>query len=93
MAPQKPGVQSWDIAAYTVTETAKFRTARAAGKMVAGVLNKIGAPEETFGLTGGNWKCDDAGVSYSSGDWLATLTWTKSGDEKGWDAEMYGRAK
>ena len=88
--PTKPGEESFDTAVYTVTETARFRTASAAGAMVAAKLNKIGTPMEDFGLTGGNWKCDDAEVSWNGKYWLARLTWTRSGDDRGWDPDLYG---
>ena len=89
--PTKPGEESFDTAVYTVTETARFRTAAAAGAMVAAKLNKIGTPTEDFGLTGGgDWKCDDAEVSWSGKYWLARLTWTRSGDDRGWDPDLYG---
>ena len=90
--PLKPGVESFDTAVYTVTETARFRTAAAAGAMVAAKLNRIGAPAETFGNSGGNWKCDDAGVSWNGKYWLARLTWTRSGEDDGWDGDIYGSA-
>ena len=90
--PKYPGTHSYDLATYTITETAKFSSARKAGQMIAGKLNQIGKPEEDFGLTsaGFNWKCDDATVSYNGGDWFATLTWTRSSDNKGWIPEIYG---
>ena len=87
--PEKPGVEGYDIAVYSVTETAKFRSAKQAGQMVANVLNKIGSPNNNFGISGGNWKCDDATVSWDGKRWLATLTWTRSGDESGWDTDLY----
>ena len=90
--PAKPGVDSFDTAVYTVTEAARFRTASAAGSMVAAKLNKIGAPSETFGNSNGNWKCDDAEVSWSGKYWIAKLTWTRSADDSGWDSELYGSA-
>lgn len=89
--PQKPGVDSYDMATYSVTESARYRSASAAGRMVANKLNKIGSPEQTFGISGGNWKCDDASVSYAGKYWLATLTWTLSGNDKGWDKELYDK--
>lgn len=87
--PLMPGVESYDIATYSITESARFRTARAAGSMVAGSLNRIGRPAETFGISGGNWKCDDASVSWTGKYWLATLTWTRSGDSQGWNSRLY----
>ena len=90
--PKFPGVNSYDVATYSITETVKFSSASKAGTVVSGKLNQIGKPEEDFGLTGSgfNWKCDDATVSYNGGDWFATLTWTRSGDNKGWNPELYG---
>ena len=90
--PTYPGLTSYDVAVYTVTETAKFSSAKKAGQMIAKKLNQIGKPEEDFGLTpaGYDWKCDDATISYNGGDWFATLTWTRSGDNKGWIPEIYG---
>ena len=61
--------------------------------MVAGKLNQIGRPEEDFGMTpsGYNWKCDNATVSWNGKYWLATLTWTRSGNNKGWDPDTTGQ--
>lgn len=87
--PVKPGVSSYDTATYTITESARFGTAKAAGRMVANTLNKVGMPNEVFGITGGDWKCDDAGVSWSGKYWLATMTWTRSGGAEGWDKDLY----
>lgn len=90
--PKYPGVNSYDVATYTVTETAKYKSAKAAGQSIGRKLNQIGKPDEDFGMTpsGYNWKCDDATVSYNGGDWFATVTWTRSGDDKGWNTDLYG---
>ncbi len=90
--PDFPGVNSYDVAVYSITETAKYKSAKAAGQAIGRKLNQIGKPDEDFGLTpaGYNWKCDDATVSYNGGDWFATATWTRSGDNKGWNRELYG---
>lgn len=87
--PLKPGVESYDVATYQVTESAKFPSPARAGKMIAGRLNKITKPDQTFGIVGGNWKCDSASVSWNGKYWIATLSYTKSGDEKGWDTDLY----
>ena len=87
--PRKPGVESIDYATYSITESTRFSNQNSAGKFCAGKLNKIGFPEVTFGIKGGNWKCDDASVSWTGEYWLATLTWTKSGGNKGWDQSLY----
>ena len=88
-APTKPGVEHYDLTAYTVIETARFRSAARAGRMVAGTLNRIGTPANTFGITGGNWKCEDAEVSWRGNCWVAQLRWTRSGDTN-WDPDLYG---
>ena len=87
--PLKPGVETYDIAVYSITETAKFQSANAAGKFASGSLNAIGSPGTTFGISGGDWKCDDASVFYDGEAWFATLTWTLSGDKDGWDKDLY----
>ena len=91
--PLKLGQDNYEISTYSITETAKFRSARSAGRMVAGKLNQIGRPEEDFGMTpsGYNWKCDNATVSWNGKYWLATLTWTRSGNNKGWDPDTTGQ--
>lgn len=89
--PTKPGVESYDFATCQVVESAKFSSAKSAGKMIVGKMNRIGTPVETFGLTGGNWKCDAASISWTGKYWLATLTWTLSGDDKGWDLDFYDK--
>ena len=87
--PLKPGTDTFDVAVYSVTETAKYSSSSAAGKSVANQLNKIGSPGNKFGIGGGNWKCDDASVFYDGEDWFATCTWTLSGNSNGWDKEIY----
>ncbi len=89
--PVKPGVTSYDVPVYTITESVRFRTEGQAGDYVTGVLNKIVNPQNDFGLTSGgfNFKCDAATVGWTGRYWLATLTYTRSGDNKGWDADLY----
>ena len=81
--------ENFDVATYSITESARFANAKLAGRMVANHLNRIGTPSETFGITGGNWKCDNATVAWTGKYWLATLTWTRSGDDQGWDRDLY----
>ena len=91
--PSKPGVNSYDVGTYQITEVARFRSMEAAGKMIQNLLNTICMPAYTFGITGGDWKCDGASVSYNGKYWLATLTYTRSGDEGGWDDDLYAETK
>lgn len=89
IAPIKPGVESIDYATYSVTESARFSNERKAGQFCNEMLNRIGSPDNTFGLKG-EWKCDDAAVSWSGEYWLATLTWTRAGGaKKAWDKDLY----
>lgn len=88
--PTLPETESFEAAVYTVTETIRCRTAAAAGALVANRLNSIGSPENAFGITGGNWKCSDASVSWGGKYWLATLSWSHSYGSGGWNAELYG---
>jgi len=89
--PEMPGQDTFDVATYSITEVAKFRSAGAAGRMIANTANKLGRPVEDFGLTpsGYNWKCDNVSVSYNGRAWFATLTWTRSGNNKGWNMKPY----
>ena len=87
-APTKPGVDRYDLATYTVIETARFRSAERAGRMIAGTLNRIGTPANTFGISGGSWKCEDAEVAWRGNCWVAQLRWTRS-DDAGWDSDLY----
>ncbi len=87
--PRKPGVSSYDVASYSITETARFRSHTTAGKMAANALNRIGTPCTVFGISGGNWKCDDAEVSWNGRFWLARLNWSHSCSESGWDSDLY----
>ena len=59
------------------------------GKMAAGSLNRLGTPSNTFGIAGGNWKCDDAEVRWDGKCWVARLTWTHSGGRQSWDGDLY----
>lgn len=89
--PTMPGVEVYDFAVYVVTISAKYRSATAAGTAMAKYINEIKTPDEDFGLTktGYNWKMDDCSVSYSGSAWIATMTYTRSGDNKGWDTRLY----
>jgi len=92
--PTKPGVEAVDRITAVVTETCYFRTDKQASNFVVGRLNKIKAayPTDTFGIVGGNWKCDRATVNWNGKKWVATLTYTHSGDDKGWDKDLYEEA-
>ena len=58
--------------------------------MVANTLNKVNVdPVINTGITGGDWKCDDVSVQWHEKYWLATLNWTRSGDDKGWNKRLY----
>lgn len=92
--PTKPGVEAVDRITAVVTETCYFRTDKQAATFVGNRLNKIKAayPSDTFGITEGNWKCDRATVNWNGKKWVATLTYTHSGDSAGWDKDLYQEA-
>ena len=87
--PTMPGVRSWDTTNYVIHETIRCKSMSAAGTLVANELNKIGTPSYTFGITGGNWKCDSARVHWYSTFWLAELTWTRSSEGTSWNSTLY----
>lgn len=88
-APKKLGYTSYELSTYVIRETVRCRTSSAAGKICANKMNKIGKPDNDFGITGGNWKCDGVSVRWNGKYWLATLTYTRSGDNNGWDKDLY----
>jgi hypothetical protein len=87
--PVLPGVQSYDRALYTQTESARFRKRTDAVSSIAQYANKIGTPINDPGspFVSGKWKCDNASVTWNNEYWLATLTWTYSPD--GWSSLLY----
>lgn len=87
--PTKPGVEYYDLACFVVTETAKYGSATAAGDAVSKKINTITNPDNTFGITGGNWKLDEVTVQYNGKNWYANSVFTRSGDDSGWDTEIY----
>jgi len=89
--PTKPGVTSWDTATTCVRESVRCRNATAAGKVIRGIINKRGTPSNTFGITGGDWKCDSIRVYWHEHYWIAQCLWTKSVDGFSWDKDLYGQ--
>lgn len=84
--PTKPGVQYYELACFVVTISAKYRSANSAGNAISRSMNTITSPSEDFGL-GGEWKYDDASVSYDGKHWIATSTYSRAVDE--WDKDLY----
>ena len=84
----KPGVESVDMATWTVTETVKVRNFSDGIKLCGDRLNKIVAP--IYGPAArGNWKCDDVNLGWGGKYWLVTMNYTLSGNAKGWDTDFY----
>jgi len=67
----------------------KFRSASDAGTAINKNINKIVAPTNTFGITGGNWKLDSSTIHYTGSYWLASMIFTHS--PTGWDESCYGQ--
>lgn len=88
--PTKPGVDYYDWAIFVVTESAKYRSASAAGNAIDKSINTITPPNNTFGLNWGDWKLSEANVSWDGKAWIATCVYEHSGDQNGWDADIYG---
>ena len=59
------------------------------GNAISKKINTITSPENTFGISGGNWKLDEVNVIFNGKYWVANSVFTRSGDEKGWDTEIY----
>lgn len=86
--PTKPGVEYYDFAYFVVTESAKYRSAAAAGTAVSKKINKIVSPDTTFGLAG-EWKLDETSIQYTGSYWIGTNVYTRAGDSNGWDKDLY----
>lgn len=84
--PQKPGVQYYDLAIFVVTISAKYRSATSAGNAIKKSINTVTSPDQDFNL-GGQWKYDDASVSYDGKHWIATSTYSRAVDK--WDSDLY----
>lgn len=93
--PRMKGMKTFDWSVYTITETGKHGSKNQTAWVAASALNSIVDEPMLgdFGLTaklGGNWKVDDANVYFDGKNWVADLVYTKSGDDKGWNAVTYG---
>lgn len=86
--PTKAGVQYYDWACFVVTQLSRYRSSSAAGNAVNKTINTISSPDNTFGLSG-QWKHDEANISYDGNDWICTSVYTLAGDYKGWDKDIY----
>ena len=88
--PTKPGTQYVEYSYYTVTQKSKYLTASAAGTALNKNINKLVAPQNTFGLTGNNkWKLDGGQIFYDGKVWICTNTYSYSLDSQGWDTDLY----
>lgn len=94
--PTKPGVQSIDCFTYQITEYGEYDSEEDAAWVCENVINQI-RPKPLLGNMGikksGDWKCDSAAIRHNGQSWEAELIWTLSGDENGWDVELYEKAK
>ena len=91
--PLKPGVQYYDWACFVITESQRFKSATAAGNAINKSINTITSPTNTFGLSGGgyNFKLDQVSVQWDGKSWIANSVYTRSGDNLGWDEDIYGQ--
>lgn len=96
--PTKPGVESFDYHTYQIIETGEYPTEKYAAWVTDILADRVRDKPllGDFGLSarlpGRNWKCDDASVEYNGKRWTASMTWTMSGDDAGWDPDLYDAA-
>lgn len=84
---QMPGVESYDLSYFVVTVQSSYRTASAAGSAISKTINTVITNfQYDFGL-GGEWKLDDATVSYHGNVWIGSNTYTRAVDA--WDGRLY----
>lgn len=86
--PIYPGQDFYDFAVFVVTESAKYRSANAAGTAINKNINTITPPSNTFGLNYGNFKLDQSNVFWDGRSWIATSVYSHSPD--GWNTDFYG---
>lgn len=99
-SPTKPGVEHWERHTYQITEYGEYHNEQSATWVCDILLDRYRSEPllGDFGLSemlsgsGWNWKCDDANVEYNGKHWVATLVWTLSGDNDGWDQDLYDAA-
>ena len=84
--PQKPGVETFDVALFVVTETEKYGSLSQASNAVNSNINTIISPQNDFNL-GGSWKYDDARVYFNGKYWVVESTYTRAYDT--WDTDLY----
>ena len=92
-APTMPGVQTYDMASYTMTEGARYRSFRSAVIDMGRRLNKIVQPftrVPELEIEGATWKCDDVAIQWTGKYWIGTYTYTLSGPG-GWNDKLYTR--
>lgn len=88
--PTKQGVEYVEFSYYQVTQKSKYLSASDAGTALNKNINKLVAPQNTFGLTGSNrWKLDGGQIYYDGKVWICTNTYSYSLDSQGWDTDLY----
>lgn len=82
------------MACFVITESQRFGSATAAGNAINKNINTITSPSNTFGLSGGgyNFKLDECSVQWDGKSWICTSVYTRSGDNLGWDTDIYGNS-
>lgn len=88
--PEMAGVESRDVSTYSLTISSRYSSFSEAVKEIANKLNAVVSdPGIKTGILGGNWKCDDASLGWHEKYWLVTWTYTRSGDDSGWNKKLY----
>lgn len=96
--PTKPCVETWDFHTYQITEYGEYPSEAYAAWVTDIMIDHVRDKPllGDFGISSrrsGNWKCDDASVEFDGKHWCASLVWTLSGDENGWDSDLYDEAE
>lgn len=92
---QKPGLSTYNIPTYTMTQYARAKDKSNGGWVVGKRAGKIADPQKgDFGIVkkfGGNWLCEGGSVQHDGRSWLCELQYTWSGDSWGFDQQIYDK--
>ena len=87
----KPGQEVWEKPVYEVTESSQHSQKEAAQWAVKR-SGRVIDPKNDFGIRGwGDWLCEGGSVQKAGKYWNANLSYLHSGDERGWDPDLYPR--
>lgn len=88
----KPGQEYWLKPQFEMTRYGHYEEKEQAGWAVAKRIGKIRNLDNDFEIVskfGGNWLCEGASIQWDGKQWVAESTYLHSGDELGWDKDLY----